>query len=293
MQLTSAAAFFGLRANATPTGTNVRNDNEIGVASTQVPLTDANVAYSTRIILAASGDEATIDLTDNDTTGSDAWVAGTAQVETATAAGTISGAGNASVVVTSAGMTGSPVTLNVAVAASDTAAVWAGKVRTALAANATIAARFAVSGTSTAIILTRRPTTSIPVGSTTVDILAGNDTTLNIALDNGTSTGITPAATSANTTEGVATSGARIFDGDGKDWEGNTLGQIVDLQGFMLQCSNGNGSFADSTGDNVFDFSSSYKTPYINSSSNLLGVCTITSSSEAADITITVIGQTA
>jgi len=235
MQLTSAAAFFGLRANATPTGTNVRNDNEIGVAATQYPLTDASIAYSTRIILAASGDEATIDLTDNDTTGSDAWVAGTAQVETATAAGVVSGAGNASVVVTSAGMTGSPLTVSVAVAASDTAAVWAGKVRTALAANATIAARFTVSGASTAIVLTRKPTTSIPVGSTTVDILPGNDATLKIALDNGTCTGITPAPDSANTTEGIATSGARIFDGDGKDWEGNTILPMEWISGLLIE----------------------------------------------------------
>jgi hypothetical protein len=235
MAITSAQAIFGLNAAGTATGTGTQGTIQIGPSQTQVPLTDANVAYSTRIILAASGDEATIDLTDNDTTGSDAWSAGTAQVETATAAGTISGAGNANVVVTSAGMTGSPITLNVAVAASDTAAVWAGKVRTALAANTVIAARFAVSGASTAIILTRRPTTSIPVGSTTVDILAGNDTTLNIALDNGTSTGITPAATSANTTTGVATTGARIFDGDGNDWEGNTILPMEWISGLLIE----------------------------------------------------------
>jgi hypothetical protein len=290
MQLTSAAAFFGLRANATPTGTNVRNDNEIGVAATQIPLTDANVAYSTRIILAKADDEATIDLTDNDTTGSDAWVAGTAQVETATAAGVVSGAGNASVVVTSAGMTGSPLTVSVAVAASDTAAVWAGKVRTALAANTVIAARFAVSGASTAIILTRRPTTSIPVGSTTVDILPGNDTTLNIALDNGTSTGITPAASSANTTTGVATSGARIFDGEGKDWEGNTLEEITYLRGFLVQGNQGLCALtvgadlfaSTSTGSNsLFTWEQNTAVPI---------VLTCTAALSLADITITVIG---
>jgi hypothetical protein len=293
MQLTSAAAFFGLRANATPTGTNIRNDNEIGVASTQVPLTDANVAYSTRIILAVADDAATIDLTDNDTTSSDAWVAGVAQVETATAAGTISGAGNANVVVTSAGMTGSPITLNVAVAASDTAAAWAEKVRVALAANTVIAARFTVSGASTAIILTRRPTTSIPVGSTTVDILTGNDTTLNIALDNGTSTGITPAATSANTTEGVATSGAKIFDGDGKDWEGNTLDAIVTLKGILVQAASGSVSFEGPLSTNVFEIASTDPLPLLSSSQALLGSCTVTALQDVCDITLTVIGQTA
>jgi hypothetical protein len=114
----------------------------------------------------------------------------TAQVETATAAGTITGSGNASVVVTAAGMTGTPKTIAVAVLENDTAAVWAGKVRTALGNDAAVAALFTVGGEGAAIVLTRKTP-------------AANDATLNIALDNGTCTGITTAATSANTTAGV------------------------------------------------------------------------------------------
>jgi hypothetical protein len=114
----------------------------------------------------------------------------TAQVETATAAGTITGSGNASVVVTAAGMTGSPKTKVVAVLENDTAAAWAAKVRAALTADADIAALFTVGGSGASIILTRKTP-------------AANDTTLNIALDNGTCTGITTAASSANTTAGV------------------------------------------------------------------------------------------
>ena len=109
-----------------------------------------------------------------------------------TTAGVATGAGNAAVVVTGAGITGSPITLNVAVADGDTAATWAGKVRTALAADAAIAAVYTVSGGTTAIVLTRITK-------------AANDATLNISLDNGTCTGITTAASSANTTAGVAT----------------------------------------------------------------------------------------
>lgn len=116
---------------------------------------------------------------------------GTAQVETATAAGTISGSGNASVTVTGAGITGSPKTISVAVVNGDTAATWAGKVRTALAADAAVTALYTVGGSSTTITLTRT-------------VAAANDATLNIALANGTCTGITTAATSANTTAGVA-----------------------------------------------------------------------------------------
>jgi hypothetical protein len=116
---------------------------------------------------------------------------GTAQVETATAAGTITGTGNASVQITAAGMAGSPIVVSVPVTSGDTAAVWAGKVRTALRANSVINSFFIVSGSGTSIVLTAR-------------VKAANDATMNIWLDNGTSTGITPAATSANTTAGVA-----------------------------------------------------------------------------------------
>lgn len=142
---------------------------------------------------------------------------GVFQVETATAAGTVSGSGNAAVVVTAAGMTGSPITLSVAVTSGDTAAVWAGKVRTALAANATIAAFFTVSGATTAIILTRTQS-------------AANDATLNISLDNDTSTGITTAATSANTTAGVR-----------GDFRGVSAGQtVVDTTNYAIYQNSGN-----------------------------------------------------
>jgi hypothetical protein len=116
-----------------------------------------------------------------------------AQVETATAAGTISQAGNATVIVTAAGMTGTPKTISVAVALNDTPAVWAGKVRAALALDAAVTALYEVGGATTAIKLTRK-------------VPAANDSTLNISLDNGTCTGITTAASSANTTAGAVSS---------------------------------------------------------------------------------------
>ena len=115
---------------------------------------------------------------------------GTSQVETATAAGTITGAGNATVVVTGANISGSPITLSVAVANTDTASAWAAKVRTAIRANKAISEQFACTGSGTSIILTDRRKRA-------------NDGTLNISLDNGTCTGITTAASSANTTAGV------------------------------------------------------------------------------------------
>jgi hypothetical protein len=238
MNLTQAQAFVGLRASATPTGTNVANDVQIGVGNTVIPLPGANVAYSLRAFITAGEATMVFFPGTGSTAGSTTFVAGVQQVETATAAGTITLAGNAAVVVTSTGMAGSPLTLNVAVALNDTAAQWAAKVRTALAANATIAARFDVSGTSTAIILTRKLSSILSDGTTSVPIRLDNDANLNISLDNGTCTGITTAATSANTTAGVATSGVFIVDGDGKDFEGVSLPTIATIQG-MIAVNNG------------------------------------------------------
>lgn len=117
---------------------------------------------------------------------------GTAQVETATAAGTSTGAGNLAVTITSAILDGSPLTINVPIASGEDAGDWAATVRDALASNTAIAKRFIVTGPGTAIRLTAR-------------VAAANDATLNIALANGSpSPGITPAATSTNTTAGVA-----------------------------------------------------------------------------------------
>lgn len=121
---------------------------------------------------------------------------GTFQVETATAVGTITGAGNATVIVTAFGMNNSPKTISVAVANTDTAATWAGKVRTALTADADVGGFFTVSGAGASIILTPK----------TLAVF-GNDPTLNVSLANGTCTGITAAPSSANTTVGVAVRG--------------------------------------------------------------------------------------
>jgi hypothetical protein len=254
VNLSQCLAYYGLRATATPTGTNVTNDVQIGLSNTPVALTGANVAYSVRGIFAGSDDVLSLDLTTGSTTGSTAWVAGTAQIETATAAGTITGTGNASVVVTAADMTGSPKTISVAVANSDTAATWAGKVRTALAADASVSELFTVGGTTTAISLTRKPTATYTVGSETVNIYPANDGTLNISLDNGTCTGITTAGTSANTQSGTATDGVKIYDGDQKDYEGVTIPTINTIKAALFQIPSDSGGSVTAAGvtDDVF-----------------------------------------
>ena len=126
------------------------------------------------------------------------------QVETATADGTVTTSGNASVTVTTGLLEGAEV-VAVPVVEDDDAAAIALAIRTALAANANIAAHFVVSGETTAVILTAKE-------------FDANDDTLNIAIADGTgdgaSVGVTTAATSANTTPGVATDQISVGWGD-------------------------------------------------------------------------------
>lgn len=115
---------------------------------------------------------------------------GQKQVETATIVGTITGDGDATVIVTADGLTGSPITLNIAVLNLDTASAVATKIRTALNANSDITDFFTIGGTGAAITLTANEE-------------AANDTTMNLAYDNGTCTGLTGDATSIDTTVGA------------------------------------------------------------------------------------------
>jgi len=157
----------------------------------QNPGTGGNSISVTLSTNAVPSNALAISVSGNDITALLANDAGTVQVDTATAVGTITGAGNATVIVTAALLTGSPKTYSVAVANSDTAATWAGKVRTALAADAALTAHYTIGGTSASITISP-------------NVAAANDSTLNISLDNGTCTGITTAGTSTNTTAGVA-----------------------------------------------------------------------------------------
>jgi hypothetical protein len=226
MNLSTARATIGLQAKATPTSTAVGGSVPIGANPSVISFPDADVIYAVRAFFALASPSLALATTTGATTGSTAWVAGAAQIETATAAGTATSSGNITITVTSAGMTGSPLAIPVAIVNGDTAATWAGKVRTALAANATIAARFTVSGTTTAIILTRLPGTVLTDGTETVNLYLAEDATLNIAIGAGT-TGITAAATSTGTLAGTVTSGVLIRDGDAKDFEGVTIPTCV------------------------------------------------------------------
>ena len=118
-------------------------------------------------------------------------VNGTKQVETATVSGTITTAGNATLTIAAAGMTGSPKAISVAVAMNDSATVVAQKAREVLALDSAVNAMFTVSGVGTAVILTRKAA-------------AANDPTMNIAIANGTCAGLVAVPASTHTTPGVA-----------------------------------------------------------------------------------------
>lgn len=123
---------------------------------------------------------------------------GTKEVSTVTVVGTIdvSGVGNASVIVTGTHITGSPLTIPVAVANSDSATAVAGKVRTAMNI-AAITTSYTIGGTGAVITLTSK--TEI-----------ANDATLSVEVKNDTCTGLTDEIGTV-TTPGVAESDPNII----------------------------------------------------------------------------------
>ena len=229
MAITNARAYTGLQASAEPTSEGTAGSLSIGQGSTVTSLTAATGAIVLGIEL-----DSTYDIEfDSETLIPTITGAGVNQVETATAAGTITASGNATVVVIGDDIVGSPLTVSVAVANTDTAATWAGKVRTALGAVTAITALYTVGGATTAISLTRI-------------VKRYNDSTLNISLANGTCTGITAAPTSANTTPGINPAKCWRISGTtyaGDNFEGVNFPTIQDFLGFQVRHTAGAGAF--------------------------------------------------
>jgi hypothetical protein len=113
----------------------------------------------------------------------------TKQVETATVVGPTTGAGNATVIITSAYMPNSPKTFSIALGGADSSNTIAATFRAALALDGDVTTAFVVSGATDKVILTDH-------------YHRANDSTLNISIDNDDCTGITAALTSADTTAG-------------------------------------------------------------------------------------------
>ena len=229
MAITNARAYTGLQASAEPTSEGTTGSLSIGQAATVTSLTAATGGIVLGIEL-----DSTYDIEfDTETLIPTITGAGANQVETATAAGTITASGNATVVVIGDDIVGSPLTVSVAVANTDTASTWAGKVRTALGAVTAITSLYTVGGATTAISLTRI-------------VKRYNDSTLNISLANGTCTGITAAPTSANTTPGINPAKCWRISGTtyaGDNFEGVDFPTIQDFLGFQVRHTAGAGAF--------------------------------------------------
>jgi hypothetical protein len=294
MSLQDCKAVYGLSGVGTNTRTNVSGSATVGIGQTSMQFPDANEGYSIRMIFAAAADEATLNPFEGDTTGTDAFTAGTAQVETATvvAASGATSNGNLALVVTAAGMTGSPLTVNVALTttAHTTAALIAEACRTTLAANTAVAALFTVGGSTTAITLTRKPTSTFTVPGGTLNLYPANDATLNILIP--TALGVTGAASSTNTTAGVASAGVKVYD-NGVNFEGNSLTTIVTINGILAKCATGAVSFTDADlYVGVVESGAIDLRAVVSISLSVANPITFTAS-DPSDITITVIGQTA
>lgn len=226
MVISSARATFGLLGITAPTSNYTAGAIQIGNNNVAVPIALPDSAYCVRAIFSTAAEVMTLNLLTGTISGATFYIPGVAQVATATAAGTVTVAGNASMTLTAAGLTGSPKAISFAVAVGDTPTLWAVKARAALNADAAVAAMFTASGSGAAIVLTRKPvrTFALPVG--VHSHFAANDATVNLALATGTATGITAAPTSAATTAGVITSGVRIFD-DLTDFEGILIASLA------------------------------------------------------------------
>lgn len=123
---------------------------------------------------------------------------GQRQQERITIVANITTGGNATVVVTAVGMTGSPITLNVAVTSPDGATEVTTKVKAALNANSNITNYFTISGASNTVVITKK-------------LDEANDGTLNISIADGTCVGITAVPTSTLIDSGVAGTTAVTF----------------------------------------------------------------------------------
>ncbi|KKL61284.1 hypothetical protein LCGC14_2196840 [marine sediment metagenome] len=131
-----------------------------------------------------------VGVTDDTTSADTAAGASVAQIETATVVGTVSTAGALTVIITGALVAGTPLSMQVDVADSDTPTQVATKIRTAMNV-AAITDDYTIGGAAADITLT-------------TILSAANDATLNLDYHITSTIGVTDATTSANTTPGVA-----------------------------------------------------------------------------------------
>jgi hypothetical protein len=227
----SGKANYGLTIYGALSKTNVSTGNTVGVATTELSLPTAAKGYCVSATLSTAGDSFLLTPETGVASTSDAPAA---QVETATASGGITLDGDAIATVTGALIAGSPLVVPVAVLNGDTNPGWIAKVRTELGAVPAITEQYTVGGSGLNITLTKNAP------------FTNNDPTLSVDLANGTCAGIFDAS-SSNTTAGVAGVIFTNNTGDGKDFEGVSIGALGDHLGILVQVVSGAVTLDDGT----------------------------------------------
>lgn len=226
--ISNPRAVYSLLATGTPTKTQSSGDVLVGVGQTTLNLTGATKAYCVSATLASNADTLTI----NTETGvATVGTTPVAQVETATvvAAGGATSNGNLAVTVTAARIAGSPLAISVALntVSHTTATLIAAAIRAAFNATAALTAVYTVGGTGANVTLTETSAEN-------------NDATLNIAIAAGL--GVSAITNSTNSTAGVG--GVKLTNntGDGKDFEGISLGTLGVYFGMLIKNAATSGS---------------------------------------------------
>jgi hypothetical protein len=282
MIIASALTNNGTSFTASPASSLTTGRVTVGTSAAQQSFATADIGYAISTRLTTSSTTATLDVQTGVCTGSAAFVAGVAQVETATvvAAAGATSSGNCIVTVTGSTLTGSPLAVTIPLTTSaNTATLVASALASGLNANTAIAAKYSVASSGADIILTVK-------ADANGNYLA-NDGTLNIAIPGGL--GITAAATSADTTAGVVSSGVQVLDGDGKDFEGVTLPSMARI--YALEINVTSGSASASNGTQVLPLPCKIWNTSGFTGSMLTADLVITATSAGTNITITALGK--
>lgn len=282
MIIASALTNNGTSFTASPASSLTTGRVTVGTSAAQQSFATADIGYAISARLTTSSTTATLDVQTGVCTGSAAFVAGVAQVETATviAAAGATSSGNCIVTVTGSTLTGSPLAVTIPLTTSaNTATLVASALASGLNANAAIAAKYSVASSGADIVLTVK-------ADANGNYLA-NDGTLNIAIPSGL--GITAASTSTDTTAGVVSSGVQVLDGDGKDFEGVTLPSMARI--YALEINVTSGSASATNGTQVLTLPCKIWNTSGITGSMLTADLVITATSAGTNLTITALGK--
>jgi len=282
MIISSALTNNGTSFTASPSSSLTTGRVTVGTSAAQQAFTTADIGYAISTRLTTSSTTATLDIQSGVCTGSAAFVAGVAQVETATviAAAGATSSGNCILTVTGSTLTGSPLDVTIPLTTSaSTATLVASALAAGLNANTAIAAKYSVTSSGADIVLTVKEDAN-------GNFLA-NDGTLNIAIPGGL--GITAASTSTNTTAGIVSSGVQVLDGDGKDFEGITLPSMARI--YSLEINVTSGSATASNGTQVFTLPCKIWNTSGITGTMLTADLVMTATSAGTNITITALGK--